>query len=535
MIPPPMSERRQRTLEATTALVVAALFAFHVWNFYFLGDDAFIIFRYADQLVRGHGLTWNPGEWVEGYSSFLWTILMAVSLRLGVAPELSSNALGILCGAAVLAIAHSLARKPGGLGLFGTYLFVGSLAASRSFAAWCTGGLETMAFTLLVFAGLARFLAEREREHARPWSGLLLALACLTRPEGPLFALGAGLVLLVDVARGKCRPVRVVAWGAPVVLLVGAHVLWRHAAYGYWLPNTFYAKVGGAWLEQSLAYLSLFHEDYRFGWFLPLAAVAVAVRRDARSLLFGGLLAAYLGYVLYIGGDRFEFRFLVVVLPMAAWLVVDGIRFVARGAGALAGKGAGRAAAGLLGVLFFASTLHGSWRPEARETRHDVASIDAIEAYAAHRIQQGKRVRRLIDSGAVPADLLICVASAGALPYYSRLPVVDVRGLNDEFVAHMPITERTKIAHEHAAPMSYLKQRDVIAFVFRSFVVDRLDRSVRVGDSWEGEPLQPRAVKLGDEVLVFGSLVSDRRLRAIFPGAEVIDLEAELGPRRRSF
>lgn len=34
-------------------------------------EDAFISFRYARNLVDGHGLVFNPGERVEGYTNFL--------------------------------------------------------------------------------------------------------------------------------------------------------------------------------------------------------------------------------------------------------------------------------------------------------------------------------------------------------------------------------------------------------------------------------------------------------------------------------
>src|SRR4029434_7187421 len=66
-------------------------------------DDAFITFRYAANLVAGHGLVFNPGERVEGYSNFLWTILIAAGLRLGIDPVGASKALG--AGFAVLAVA----------------------------------------------------------------------------------------------------------------------------------------------------------------------------------------------------------------------------------------------------------------------------------------------------------------------------------------------------------------------------------------------------------------------------------------------
>ena len=55
---------------------------------WFLCDDAFISFRYVRNLLEGHGLVFNPGEYVEGYSSFLWVLeLSAIWGLSGVAPE----------------------------------------------------------------------------------------------------------------------------------------------------------------------------------------------------------------------------------------------------------------------------------------------------------------------------------------------------------------------------------------------------------------------------------------------------------------
>jgi len=49
-------------------------------------EDAFISIRYAQNLVDGHGLVYNAGERVEGYTNFLWTLLLAGGLKLGVPP-----------------------------------------------------------------------------------------------------------------------------------------------------------------------------------------------------------------------------------------------------------------------------------------------------------------------------------------------------------------------------------------------------------------------------------------------------------------
>ena len=46
-------------------------------------DDAFISFRYAENLIHGLGLVYNAGERVEGYTNFLWTMWAALGLRFG--------------------------------------------------------------------------------------------------------------------------------------------------------------------------------------------------------------------------------------------------------------------------------------------------------------------------------------------------------------------------------------------------------------------------------------------------------------------
>ncbi|MCX7878834.1 MAG: hypothetical protein N2510_09400, partial [Ignavibacteria bacterium] len=48
------------------------------WSFLFQNvDDAYISYRYGRNLMEGNGLVYNPGEKVEGYTNFLWTIITA--------------------------------------------------------------------------------------------------------------------------------------------------------------------------------------------------------------------------------------------------------------------------------------------------------------------------------------------------------------------------------------------------------------------------------------------------------------------------
>ena len=85
-------------------LGVCALLVVHAAVFNFVCDDAFISFRYADNLVRHGELVFNPGDPVEGYTNFLWTVLMAGVLALGLDPVLWSRVGGVVCAVSTLIV-----------------------------------------------------------------------------------------------------------------------------------------------------------------------------------------------------------------------------------------------------------------------------------------------------------------------------------------------------------------------------------------------------------------------------------------------
>jgi hypothetical protein len=116
----------------------------------------------------------------------------------------------------------------------------------------------------------------------------------------------------------------------------------------------------------------------------------------------------------------------------------------------------------------------GSVRPEAKTTRYDIASLEEIEDYAERRTREGKFLRALIDRGLLPNDLILCVTGAGAVPYYSGLPTVDLYGMNDTRIAHQEITGRGVIAHEKRGSSDYMRERGVEIY-------DRLNKLVYEG------------------------------------------------------
>src|SRR5258708_34154712 len=83
--------------------------------FWFLTDDAYIAFRYVSNSRLGYGYVWNapPFKPVEGYTSFLWVVLMDIIWRgLGVQPPDSSNVVSLIFAAGTLVLTAAMALPP---------------------------------------------------------------------------------------------------------------------------------------------------------------------------------------------------------------------------------------------------------------------------------------------------------------------------------------------------------------------------------------------------------------------------------------
>ena len=79
-------------------VVATVLLVPHALMFDFVNDDAYISFRYARNLAEHGQLVFNVGERVEGFTNFLWTVLLAGGIKLGLSPVLTSRFLGIAFG-----------------------------------------------------------------------------------------------------------------------------------------------------------------------------------------------------------------------------------------------------------------------------------------------------------------------------------------------------------------------------------------------------------------------------------------------------
>jgi len=482
-----------RLWTALLLLTALAIGLSRAWSRLWLADDAFISFRYAQNLIDGHGLVFNLGERVEGYTNFLWTVLLAALMKLSVRAEHASIGMGLACYlGAVLATGRLrraiLTEDAIASGLPGSHLF---LAVQGLFVTYATSGMETMMCTALVVAAAAcRFAVGGRR-------GLLLASTCLMlatlgRPDHVLFYAALGIEVLVaqvtaarqdrpdlglargltELWRGEARR-SLALYLAPMVLLYAPYFAWRYAYYGFLLPNTFYVKSGGgAYYTQGFVYLLVFLLATHFWVLLPFLALGVVWGiRNPRSrglvVFAAASLLLYGGYVIRVGGDFMYGRFLVVLVPLLLLLAELGAHrgivwreIAQRGPGAFAR----RAAMVILplAVVPFDTVLQGPgevrWGIADEPSFYPVASWQQPEPQSRFAIV-GQDLYRLVTARGVEPRLGL--ESIGMAGFYSRLPILDFRGLTDTRVAHQPVTERSRPGHEKEASDDYVLSRPV--------------------------------------------------------------------------
>ena len=307
---------------------------------HFVYDDAYISLRYAQNLVEHGQLVWNVGEFVEGYTNFLFVVLSAGLMALGVPATLSSQLLALSAFACTLGLTGQVLR---GLQVGPLGLAIGFAATAGSIAlpVWAMSGMETPLVAALIVATLCAVLPLASgsglSDRRALLAGIFGALAFLTRMDAAvLVALIVTTVALTAPAPGRerLRPFLIVgAVGGLVALL---QTIWRWWYYDSLLPNTFYAKVDVPLrfrLDSAASYLldSMGQLPFLVVSLLVSAAVLAAgsVERTMRAVhlaCFAGVVGQ-MAYVFVVGGDHLPAgRFLAPVLPLAAISLGIGLR-----------------------------------------------------------------------------------------------------------------------------------------------------------------------------------------------------------------
>ncbi len=360
-------------------------------------DDAYISFRYARNLVEGHGLVFNPGERVEGYTNFLWTVLFAPFIGLGLDPAPVSISIGMITTAALLWATWEAAGR--------RWLAPALVATFAGLSLEGVQGLET------AFFACCGVMAVRGGPRWSVWAGV----AALTRPEG--YAIFGILWIL----RRKPRDLLI------FLAMTLPHLAFRVAYYGDIVPNTFHAKVGdpsrlaGSAAERGLRYLGSVAVSALPLCLAWLAAVGLALRKPADLLRDPiqrdglALTGFFLLYVVAVGGDfKGTGRFFIPMLPLMAAFVALRLDALPR-----------------VGRLLLAGIALAASVPQFQAMSH---FADRFAGELEQRRTAGELLKK-----ATPAGTWIAVHAAGVLPYYAERPTLDMWGLNDAHIARAKV------------------------------------------------------------------------------------------------
>jgi hypothetical protein len=300
-------------------------------TYFSLFDDAMIAMRYARNMADGLGLVWNSGEYVEGYTNFLWTLWMA-TLHLIPVPESKISLLVALSGALILLININIIRKiiseftPDPLVILPSMAFA---AFNYGLIYWTLRGMEVGIITL--FLNYAILLALRlQRTYTMRKFALLLSilgLMLLTRTDCLLlFMIVASWVSLV--VDGTRRITTILLFVGTLVLFTGGHTLFRMLYYHDPLPNTFYLKVSGTPVAERILRGLHVYSEWIASFFIPvliilLTGLITQLKKliDMRYLLLLSPFLMMSAYSVYVGGDAWEWmpyanRYLTITIPL---------------------------------------------------------------------------------------------------------------------------------------------------------------------------------------------------------------------------
>jgi hypothetical protein len=424
-------------------LLVAGTAAFAFQLHYvcpFTADDAFITFRYARNWTAGFGPNFNAGgSHTEGVTSFGYLLVCTVPHLLGIDVVAFAKAIGVASALATAWLAARLARQlsrgvtEGGdlAAAFAAATFLGFHAT----AIHAASGMETLLAAALLTALVHAHV--RTEMNGNEIGALSLALG-LVRPE---LNVAAVLLLAATLWRGGVPQRARIARGAALAYLLPGAVYFaaRAAYYGYLLPIPFYEKVAGGPVFPAAAGVVGFARTLLAALAL-FAAIPTALAPRAMAIPWLAIGAVMAVGLLPDPVMDFDFRYCMPAVPIATAIAGVGFAHLA-----LLVASQRPARARLLGGFTAAALvlLVAGAYPPARD------ALRERRAYGQALASTHVRLGHVLADYRAARPALVAIGDAGAVPYYSGLPVIDTYSLNDPAIAIEGRDEPAYVLDQH--------------------------------------------------------------------------------------
>jgi len=418
----------------------------------FIQDDAYTSLRYAKDFADGKGLVFNEGERVEGYTNFLWVLLLSgfYSLKkLGFANielPVFAQVLSTFFGITAIWILYFLSKefnKDEPENIFSdikNYLPPFLFAFSAPMIYWSVSGMETSLFISFTLLSFLIFLKRRENENLGKLFVMVSFLNSLLRPEGMIFC---GLLyfykFIEDFSRGTKNVFNksILVEISVLFILITFYLIFRILYYGYPLPNTFYAKTEFTvqFLSRGWKYFFDFMKsNLLYGIFLFLPFVSLSDKKLRYNLWFGiYIVFVWIFLVVIIGGDVLPVhRFFLPILPIIFIMNVKAVFYLTE-------KIKSNKVNLSLKILFLILIIfYGIGNYESQNS-----SIQKFRSYESGlvkkmKIYAGWIENQIVNKSMNKKNITVAMSTIGAFSYYSGARIIDIVGLTDEYIAHHP-------------------------------------------------------------------------------------------------
>jgi hypothetical protein len=435
-------------------LVLTALFAYGLCfiartsfivegtRYFSLLDDAMISMRYAKNFANGHGLVWNPGEYVEGFTNLLWTLYMSAWHMLPIPPHLMSLPIQ-LTSLVALIIAGTQTYKIIESVIEGKWLRDAALVMAVFYwplILWSLLGMEVGIVTMMLMIAVRMVLTKQLGTRDILMLYGLLGVITLVRFDTVIYLVAiAGYLMWRD---REMRKQHIIYLIATLAIFLGGQTAWRLSYYGELFPNTYYLKTTGFPLihRVSRGLYEIFNLAHQPGYLLFALPIAWNLwRRTAHTNFFLLLLGAAFAYSAYVGGDAWEWygganRYLVPVMPLYfillfkclqdIWeMLKDKFNMSSKAQRVLGAVGL------LLLYLSFNTPNVDSWKANSIEELLFIARPFQVPQHIP-RVEQAL----WIDHNTKP-EARIAIAWAGIQPYFSDRYYIDLYGKCDKYIA----------------------------------------------------------------------------------------------------
>ncbi|MFL5764626.1 MAG: hypothetical protein ACJ77K_11845 [Bacteroidia bacterium] len=542
--PPSSASKRNVILLSLLAIAVSLIYSYKLrW----LGDDIFIALRYVQHFIAGQGLVYNPGEKVEGFTDFLWLMLISFFTKLNFDPMNVTQFLGILSSLGTLALCSligiRIAQKHN---TFIIPFVVISLALNYDYNVWATSGLETSFYTFLLCAAFfIYFFSELSENKRLLFSGLFLSLAMMTRPDAMLI-IAVVNTLMVAYHFLHRRNVRgiislLLRFNLALIVIYLPYFLWRYNYFGFIFPNTYYDKLGGeSFFSKGFYYLWLYFKPHFTAFLIFILPPFVLIplfkgklienirnysAKPGNAAYLTSIIAVYaylLIFVAKVGGDFMHARFVIPMAPFMAFIIFySALQYFST---------AQRLNTVLVLLLlcsypemilrfdvFKAPDKNGNIITTLNRDVADERYVYTEYLPISEDIKLGKAIHRAF--AGIDAKMLVRGGQA-CLGYFANFSYEqEYHGLTDTLIAHSKVAQRSRIGHEKHATYEYLQNKGINLLFNRSPISK---------DQYKYAQIDIPPFRLRTEIITFNNKIIDQMRERFGDSFQYTDFRAYL-------